>query len=213
MTLLCFGILYLIFAGLIVFIIDGDILINFLIIIDLGVFFVLISYLNMICKYLDSKYNYINSIKNLFIFLILFFLFYLGIIYLHTPDLDVSFSVSWNFFINYIVYTSINIWIYTSDMILYKEIYFNTNYLEFILINYQLILSLILIYILYLLIAKISFKYINIFNIDKISFKKINSIYFFKNQNPFNQYNVPANSGVFFKKKNDTKTNSTTNNR
>lgn len=98
-------------------------------------------------------------------------------------------------------------------MILYKEIYFNTNYLEFILINYQLILSLILIYILYLLVAKISFKYINIFNIDKISFKKINSIYFFKNQNPFNQYNVPANSGVFFKKKNDTKTNSTTNNR
>lgn len=211
LTLVSCGILYLIMGSLLLFFLDSDILINFLLIIDLGVFFIFISFIMMISKYIDNKYNYTNSIKNIFIFLIVFFIIYFYIIYLFSLDLNLNFTLSWNFFINFINYNYINFLIYTTDMVLYKEIYFNINYLEFILINLQLSLSLILIYILYLLILKINFKYLNIFNINKISFKKINSIYFFKSQNYFYQYNVPANSGVFFKKKYDTKTNSTSN--
>lgn len=211
LTLISCGILYLLIGSLLLFFLDSDILINFLLIIDLGVFFIFISFIMMISKYIDNKYNYINSIKNIFIFLIILFILYFYILYLFSVDINLNFSLSWNFFINFINYSYINFLIYTSDMILYKEIYFNINYLEFILINIQLSLSLVFIYILYLLILKINFKYINLFNINKIEFKKINSIYFFKNQNVFNQYNIPANSGVFFKKKYDTKADSITN--
>lgn len=211
LTLISCGILYLITGSLLLFFLDSDVLINFLLIIDLGVFFIFISFIMMISKYIDNKYNYINSIKSIFIFLISIFVIYLYTLYVFNCDLNLNFSLSWNFFINFINYSYINFLIYTTDMVLYKEIYFNINYLEFILINLQLSLSLVLVYILYTLIIKINFKHINIFNINKISFKKINSIYFFKNQNSFYQYNVPANSGVFFKKKYDTKANSTTN--
>lgn len=211
LTLISCGILYLLMGSLLLFFLDSDILINFLLIIDLGVFFIFISFIMMISKYIDNKYNYTNSIKNIFIFLIILFILYFYIMYLFCIDINLNFSLSWNFFINFINYNSISFLIYTTDMVLYKEIYFNINYLEFILINIQLALSLILIYVLYLLILKINFKYINIFNINKISFKKVNSIYFFKNQNVFNQYNIPASSGVFFKKKYDTKANSTIN--
>lgn len=82
--LIILGIAYLIVISLLLFLSDSDILICFLIVIDLGVFFVLITYTINTIKYLNFKYIFINIIKNTlicFIFFILcFFIFYFFIL-------------------------------------------------------------------------------------------------------------------------------------
>lgn len=98
-------------------------------------------------------------------------------------------------------------------MHLYKEIYFNINYLEFILISILLFISLIVVYLLNSYLLNLKIILLNIYNIDNLTFKKLNSIYFFKIQNFFKQYNIPAVSRVFSKSINDSKINSSTNNR
>lgn len=211
--LIILGIAYLLVISFLLFLSDSDILICFLIVIDLGVFFVLITYTINTIKYLNFKYIFINIIKNTlicFIFFILcFFIFYFFIL----TDVKLDIKDSWFFFINFIDYYFNSFKIFYSDMHLYKEIYFNINYLEFILISILLFISLIVVYLLNSYLLNLKIILLNIYNIDNLTFKKLNSIYFFKIQNFFKQYNIPAVSRVFSKSINDSKINSSTNNR
>lgn len=99
-------------------------------------------------------------------------------------------------------------------MHIFKEIYFNINSFEFILISFLLIIVIVLIYLFSNLIVKmnISFNFKD-YNVQKLINKKNNSYYFFKIQINSNQYNVPASCRVFNKLKYDSKINYTVNNR
>lgn len=213
LQLLIIGILYLLIISFLLFLNDSDLLICFLIIIDLGVFFILITYTINISRYINLKYLFINLIKNTLIcilfFIFLFFIFYFFIL----MDVNLDLRDSWFFFINFIDYYINSIKIFYSEMHLYKEIYFSINCLEFIIISILLFISLIVIYLLNLYLMLLKINLLNFYKIESISFNKLNSIYFFKIQNFFKQYNIPAISRVFSKTTNDSKTNSTSNNR
>jgi len=98
-------------------------------------------------------------------------------------------------------------------MHLFKEIFFNFNSFEFILISILLFIDLLCIFFLYKLVFKITSKIFKSYNMLYSKKTKLNSIYFFKTQNHLSQYRVPATSRVFTKRKHDSKTNSTSNNR
>ncbi len=211
--LLIVGIVYLFILSGLCFYLETDILICFLIIIDLGVFFILLAFTIHFLKYINKKYLFINSVKNVFIVLILIFLLLGIVLFTFNPNFIQKLSYNWIFFLNYINYTATHQIIWLSEMQLFKEIFFNFNSFEFILISILLFIDLLCIFFLYKILYKITSNSLKSYNFDKIDFIKLGSVYFFKTQNYFNQYKVPAVSRVFKKIKHDTKTNNTTNNR
>lgn len=212
--LISFGIAYLLSLSLLAIIMNSDILISFLIIIDLGVFFILISFCIHFLKFVNYKYIYINSLKNSIISIFVIFLIFLNYILLNAVNLNINFNFSWFFFLNYLNYYYTSNLIFYTDMQLFKEIYFNFNSLEFLLISILLILAIICVYIIMCLLTRENLKSeFSLYNINNLKFQKNNSIYFFKIQSYYNQYGVPASSRVFLKTKYDSKINNTSNNR
>lgn len=212
--LLLFGIFYLLIISFLTIVYDSDILISFLIIIDLGVFFILLSFSIHFLKFIDYKYIFINQIKNILILFIIIFILIINIFNLSSQHININFIFSWFFFINFINYYYINTLIFYSDMHIFKEIYFNINSLEFILISILLIVAIVVVYNLSNFIIKwtINSSFSN-FKLNNINLKKNNSYYFFKIQFNNNQYNIPASCRVFNKLKYDSKINNTINNR
>jgi hypothetical protein len=64
MTIINFSIIYLLVISLFLLTSDSDILVSFLIVIDLSVFLVLMIYTIHLVKFLNSKLMYINIVKN-----------------------------------------------------------------------------------------------------------------------------------------------------
>jgi len=211
--LINFGILYLIILSSMLMYLDSDILISFLVVIDLGVFLILISFSLNLIKYLNSKLIFINIIKNTFLMVSIFTFITLVFFYIFNNNLNINFNNCWFFFINYINYYYTNFIIIISDMVVFKEIYFKINSLEFILISILIIVALLCVYLIITLFSLFINKNKRNINRKLINSTKNDSTFFLKVQNQQNQYSIPASCRVFSKKKYDTKTNSTTNNR
>lgn len=211
--LIIVGIFYLIIISILGFFLETDVLVCFLIIIDLGVFFILLSFTIHLFKYINKKYLFVNSIKNVLIGVVIFLFLLNFILYTLNPNFKQSINYNWFFFLNFINYFVTHQIIWLSEMQLFKEIFFNFNSIEFVLISILICINLLLIFFLYKILYKITSYVLTYYNFETIKFNKLNSVYFFKTQNYFNQYKVPAISRVFKKTKYDSKTNNTINNR
>lgn len=128
---------------------DVDIIINFLLIIDLGVFFILLAFiLNLI--YLFSQLLNTNQLsKNLLLCIIIlllctiiqyFFNLTINLLYI------VYIQINWFFLLIYYNWFNIFNIIYFSDLQLLSEIYFFFNLLEFLIMNIILYLTILIIY-------------------------------------------------------------------
>lgn len=129
---------------------DVDIIINFLLIIDLGVFFILLAFiLNLFHLFTQLLNN--NQLSK--VTLIICFIFILCIVsqyfYNLTMNLDYIMYLQINWFFLLIYYNWFNIFniIYFSDLQLLSEIYFFFNLLEFIIMNVIIYLSIIIVYL------------------------------------------------------------------
>jgi heme/copper-type cytochrome/quinol oxidase subunit 1 len=213
MTIINFSIIYLLVISLFLLTSDSDILVSFLIVIDLSVFLVLMIYTIHLVKFLNSKLMYINIVKN--VTLVAFSLiFIIGTISNYfNVDIYSNFSNSWIFFINYLNFYTINSSSFYSDMHLLRELYFSINILEFFLVSILLIQSLVFIYFILVLLYRLSYNNIILKQLNNINSLSSNSFFFYKTQNIFNQSYVPANSRVLKKNKYDSKTNNTLSNR
>lgn len=215
-NLLIISFIYLLLISLLTLYLDVDILISFLIIIDLGVFLVLFAFLLHLNKFLTFKNIYDLSFKNIFICSLVFFFF---LIYNYCINFYIIYNFNkiieftWFFFISYLDFYYIFNTIINSDMHLLKEMYFHTNSLEFIIISIFLTIGILILYFLlnFIIIYILKFNINNNINLKKLN--KNTSVTFFKIQNYTKQINTSASSRVWSKIKYDFKTNNNFSNR
>lgn len=215
-NLIILGIFYLFLFSLLVLYNDLDILISFLLIIDLGVFLILFAFLLHFNKFLTYKNIYDVSYKNLFIFINSIF-FFLIFIYFNNFFIIYNFNkiieYTWFFFISFLdFYYIYNVIIY-SDMHLLKEIYFHINSYEFVLISFFLIIGIFILYFLINFLINFVLKSTIVYNKNLKIFNINTSLNFFKIQNYNKQINTSASSRVWYQLNNDFKTNNTISNR
>lgn len=195
------GIIYLILNSFILFIEDSDILTSFLLIIDLNVFFILLSVSINFIKFLYNNYNINISFKYFYKYLLLliFFIFY---IVFFNYNIDYNFNkiieISWLFYINLYNFYSIKYSILNSDLHILREVYFNFNNLEFFIITIFIYFSIITVYgVVFFLIKTLNY-YKNFELYINFNFYKNKSTYFYKFQDSIKQINTKSNLKIWY---------------
>ncbi len=194
--------LYLISAGIILLLDDGDIFIGFLWVIDLGVGLIFFIFILHFLSFLHQKTLFNLSNKFIFIYFYLF-LFILIYFYLFINPIDFNFNneikKSWFFFISWYDYYNIFYVRTVTELNLIRELYFYNNSFEFFLINYVVFYGIILSIILTFLIKRV-FNYIYLpFYKNLFLYNEINSSYFIRNQNFLKQQNTSIGTRVWKK--------------
>ena len=203
-TSLLLSVLYLSVISLFAFAQGTDIITSFLIIIDLGVFLILFSFLLHTTKFLQTKnifsISYLNFNKFFIILsslILCFYFYFFESTYISSKIIEKS----WTFFISYYDYYNIYYLQFNNDLQLLKEIYFHISNYEFFLISFAIYVGLISAYTIF----KLSNKWLLNLNSELIEnlskFNVSNSSYFFKYQNIINQSKTKANSKIWYKKK------------
>ncbi len=183
---------------------DSDVLVAFLLVIDLGIFFILITFVIHLSKFLVNK-NYTDiTFRNLFYINILFFFLFL-VLYVLNFSNDYNFNKMieniWFFYISYYNYYDFSTAVLNSDMQLYKEIYFHLNNFEFFIVSigiyFGIITSLVIFNLINKSILKNNLTLVN--NIKK--YNRANSTYFSKYQDIIKQIYLPATTRIWSKHK------------
>jgi hypothetical protein len=181
---------------------DVDILINFLLIIDLGVFFILLAFIvNLVNLFTQILFNNQLS-KNL---LLIFSLLCLCLLIQYYFNLIINLSytlylqINWFFLLIYYNWFSIFNIIYFSDLQLLSEIYFFFNILEFLIMNIIIYITIFIIYLgihnwhwfkTYIYYNQLHF----LLHINQFQFQ-----YFFKIQNMQNQILTRGSTRIWLK--------------
>ena len=201
-TTILLGTFYLFLLSSLAFIKEADIVTSFLIIIDLGVFLVLLSFLLHFTTFLKIKIEFSNSFIIIFKFLLLlpsFFIFFIKILEKNQLDYINFISKTWFFFINYFNYYSLFNTKFNNDLQILKEVYFYINNFEFFVISIGLYLAIVVTYFLLSINVKL-FNYYSAYS-TKFSINKADSNYFFRYQNFIKQNNTQPNLKVWNKNK------------
>lgn len=178
------GTFYLLISSLYAFYNDADVFVSFLLIIDLGVFFIMFAFMLHLTKFLINKSTYNFEFRNLFHSsnILIVFIFYL---YFSNFSTDFNFNKkienTWFFFISNYNYCEINNSFFLSEMHILKEIYFSFNSFEFLLISFGVYFAVMTSYFLFLYLNKIAVKNKTLFY-SLIKNNKQNSTYFFRHQ-------------------------------
>lgn len=192
---------------------DADILINFLIIIDLGVFFILLAFTLNLTKLFTYNLATTNTHYSLLYFSVFFALIFV-FQYLYGSEfcylIHSNFLKLWSFLLTFYNWYSVFSFVYFTDLQLLSEIYFHFNLLEFIVMNFVIYFTIVLIY--FILTLSTLYKsvstlfYLPVFK----QFNKFNNNFFIKSQNLQNQLSTRANLRVWSRssfKYNDFKAN------
>lgn len=201
---LLLSVMYLLMLSINVFILDADIIVSFLIIIDLGVFLVMFSFMLHVTKFLQLKNYHDLSLSNLnkTISLITLLITYYYLVFFENSSNSVKdVENSWFFYISYYDYYKINNVFINSDLQLLKELYFYINNYEFFVISICIYIGLITAYSIF----NFSYKFITNLNVGLItglkSFNIAEASYFFRYQNIIKQSTTTPSSRVWLKKK------------
>jgi hypothetical protein len=173
---------------------DLDIFVNFLIIIDFGVFFVLLSFLVNLSHLFQNSTVFIkyqtNLIYMLFTILLIVCLFNPGSV--NSTLLFRSFVFELTFYNWYSIFN----FNYFSDLQLMSDIYYLFTAYEFLLMNFYIYITIVYIYIILTLITS--------FNINpkySQNYTKNNHFIFIRSQDIQKQVNQTASVRVWSKKK------------
>lgn len=128
---------------------DVEIIINFLLIIDLGVFFILLAFLLNLTSLFTQTLDMSQLNKQIYLGLFLLVI-YLTVQYILNLILNYNYTVyfgySWFMLITYYNWYNIYNIIYFSDLQLLADIYFFFNLLEFVIMNLIIYLSIFIVY-------------------------------------------------------------------
>lgn len=201
-TMITNSVIYLLLMAAYMYLLDGDIYVSFLLILDLGVFFIFFSFLISLTDlfvnkfYVNSSYNVLNYfLKYVVVEVPFLFLFY-------NPNfLNNLMEYSWVFFVTHTNYFSLLSGTFQSDMQLLRYVFFYNSYLEFVLLS-------VLIYFSIFIIASF-YNFISIFRLYSYDYKNTilgknnanNSVYFFKKQNFNKQVSSKSSTRSWFRKK------------
>lgn len=131
------SVLFLVVSGLLLWLLELDVYVNFLMVIDLGVFFVLIALLvNFISLF--QSYNSLNP-SFIFFLLSLSFFFFLKLQLVASPS-NLMHITFYNWFSIY----SLN---YFTDLQILSDVYYLFNSFEFIYMNFYLYLTIFAVYL------------------------------------------------------------------
>ena len=183
------AIMYLTLSSLLLYTMDLDIYVSFLLIIDLGVFFVLIAFLINLSHLFQSEPTLSDdtSLKNLsFVFVLLAFA---SAGALHTSTNNTALP---NLVLTLYNWYSILNFSYFSDLQLLSDLYYSFFPHEFVLMNFYLYLSIVLIYTIVFLIQLLGTPSTALLNYGKPSFLRY--------QNMQKQINQSATVRVWSKK-------------
>lgn len=196
--------IYLMFLGMLLLLNDGDILIGFLWVIDLGVGLIFFIFILHFTNFLHQK-SFLE-ISSRFLFFFCFFCFFCFFFYwLFSSPSDSNFNIylkkNWFFFVSwYNYYLFFNSYVIT-DLNLLREIYFYNNSFEFFLINFIVFYGIFGSITLCFIIKKV-FNFLNISQLKNINILNvINTTFFIRNQNFIKQQNTSTGTRVWLKKK------------
>jgi len=195
------GILYLLTLSLYSLYFDLDVFIGFLLVIDLGIFFVMFTFVISLSRFLNTKNpynsNYRYNFYNLIIFISVFT--FNTFFYYNDSSFNKFIENTWFFYVSYYNFYDINNSYIVSEMQALKEIYFNFNNFEFFVISILIYFAVFISFFLLNFLNKISYgSTLNFTNFFKNN--KSNSSYFFRYQNFSKQSNTKPSTKVWFKK-------------
>ena len=183
---------------------DADILINFLLIIDLGVFFILLAFtlnfINLFTQVLLSNQLSRNLVVIFFISGLCLVVQYC-ISYTSYDSFTLYLQMNWFFTLIYYNWFNLLYTIYFSDLQLLSEVYFFFNLFEFVIMNIIIYVTIFIVYlgihILYWLKMYIYYYQLRFL----IYTHQHQSHYFFKIQNMQNQILVRGSTRLWLKNK------------
>lgn len=134
------AILYLFLISTLSWLFDSDIYINFLIIIDLGVFFIMLSFLVNFISLFQSKRERTYGPVPTYLFLLILLSFFLA-----TP-LTLNFSLL-PLQVTFYNWYSVNDFTYFTDLQLLSDLYYLFYTYEFLIMNFYLYLAILALYV------------------------------------------------------------------
>lgn len=205
LMLLYTGFIFLIIAGLIGLLNDGDIFIGFLWVIDLGVGLVFLIFVLHFSTFLSQKSIVNLSLRNRLFFtvLIVFTLIFYYLFPNPTPNSLNNFNTThtWFFKITFVDYYAIYNSFQITDLQVIKDAYFNFNSFEFFVINFSLLFGLLTAVLLFFLIKRI-FIFLNYnYLINNKLINKVNTNFFIRNQDFIRQQNTSMTTRIWSKKR------------
>lgn len=195
------SIVYLLLLSIYAWLNDYDVLINFLIIIDLGIFLILLAFIfNSLYLYNNDNNRLINSRTIIHLYVYMFICMIIQIWYTWMTVMVMDYiQLCEQYFIIYYNWYSILQLTYFSDLQFLSEIYFHFNLVEFIIMNILLFITVIAIFmglnIWYL--AKI-YQLIKWFQTN-FYYSYLHSDIFFRYQDMQNQILIKGHSRVWSK--------------
>ena len=183
---------------------DGDILIGFLWVIDLGVGLVFFIFIVHYSTFLYQKVKVAKTSRELCF--IVFSGFFLSMfLFFFTSPLDVDYTTGfngvWFMFMTWYDYYDFLFTYVITDLNLLREMYFYNNSFEFFIINFMLLFGIITAILLTFMIKRI-FTFVNLsqlVNYDLL--KRVNTTYFIRNQNILKQQATSTGTRVWIKQK------------
>lgn len=198
--------IYLLGIGLFVLAHEGDILIGFLWLIDLGVGLIFLTFVVYLFAFLSQRATAEVPVRYLSfsMYFIIFIIYYFALIGFWTADMTHALS-SWFFNISWYDYYDIFILDSTTDLLVLRDLYFHSNSFEFFLISFLGLYGIIACVLLTMVIKR-SIHYFSKNLYDSFEFiKRPYTSVFIRNQNFLRQRNTTAGSRVWYKKRNATK--------
>jgi len=197
------GVVYLLLLSLYSFYNDSDVFVGFLLVIDLGVFFIMFAFILHLTKFLVNKNSYNLEYKNLYymVFLVLVLALFLYVMNF-SNDFNYNKTIEnvWFFYVSHYNYYNISHAFFNSEMQLLKEAYFNFNNFEFFLISIGIYFGVVTTYLLFNFLNKLYIKN-NALHLMKGLHNKADSTYFFRYQDMIQQSNTRPNTRVWFRDK------------
>lgn len=196
--------IYLVLLGLLLFINDGDILVGFLWVIDLGVGLIFFIFILHYSAFLHQKVIINKNHREIMVSVFLsiaFVVFYLNLIYPVDTTSTAGFDKTWIFLITWIDYYVLYFSPIVTDLNLLHEVYFVNNNFEFLLINFFLFYGIVSAILLSFLIKHVFTKLaLPQFKNLKL-YRYITSTFFIRNQNYLKQQSTSAGERVWVKKR------------
>jgi hypothetical protein len=196
--------IYLVILGFYILLDDGDILVGFLWVIDLGVGLVFFIFILHYSTFLHQK-AYLSKSSRELCFTLFASFFLLAFLYFFANPVDADymkgFRQSWFIFISWYDYYDFLFSYIITDLSLLREIYFYNNSFEFFIINFMLLFGIITAVLLTFMIKRI-FSFINysqLLNYEML--KQFNTTYFIRNQNVLKQQSTSTGTRVWVKQK------------
>lgn len=196
--------IYLVLLGLILFLNDGDILVGFLWVIDLGVglvFFIFILHYSVFLHQKSSLNKNSREVIASGLFLLSTASFLTYVAYPVDSNSTTGFDKTWLFLISWIDYYLIEDISTVTDLNLLHEIYFVNNSFEFVLINfflfYGIVASILLSFLIKYIFSKLALPQFNSMNL----LSNVNSTFFIRNQDFLKQQSTSAGERVWVKQR------------